>query len=119
MLGAASALAAFLMYEAALPLIILPVVVVFIRFGTRGALHNLRANAASHVIWLLSAVTYVVYVLIIKNYIPQSYQAKYISLLGRCTRDDCKCPEGGVHHRLPAACSGTAGVTVYRCCLWR
>jgi hypothetical protein len=75
MLGAASALAAFLMYEAALPLIILPVVVVFIRFGTRGALQNLRANAASHVIWLLSAVTYVVYVLIIKNYIPQSYQA--------------------------------------------
>jgi hypothetical protein len=78
MLGAASAFASYLMYEAALPLIILPLMVVFIRFGTRGTLQNLRTKAASHVIWFLPAVTYVAYVLIIRNYIPQSYQASIL-----------------------------------------
>jgi hypothetical protein len=73
--GAASALAAFLIYEAALPLIILPLMVVFIRLGIRGTLHNLRAKAASHAIWFSSATTYVGYVLIILRYIPQPYQA--------------------------------------------
>jgi hypothetical protein len=79
MLGGASALAAFLMYEVALPLIILPLMVVFIRFGMRGTFQNLRAKAASHAIWFLSAVTYVVYVLIVTHYIPQSYQASVFS----------------------------------------
>ncbi len=74
-LGAASALAAFLTYEAALPLIILPLMVVFIRLGIRGTLHNLRAKAASHAVWFSSATIYIGYVLIIKHYVPQSYQA--------------------------------------------
>jgi hypothetical protein len=74
-LGAASALAACLIYEAALPLIVLPLMVVFIRLGIRGTLHNLRAKAASHAIWFSSAVTYVGYVLIIRRYVPHSYQA--------------------------------------------
>jgi hypothetical protein len=74
-LGAASALAAFLTYEAALPLIILPLTVVFIRFGIKGVFQNLRTKAASHAIWFLSAVLYVFYFLIIKHYIPQTYQA--------------------------------------------
>jgi hypothetical protein len=74
-LGAASALAAFLIYEAALPLIILPLMVVFIRLGIKGTLHNLRAKAASHAIWFSSAAIYVGYVRIIARYIQQPYQA--------------------------------------------
>ena len=75
MLGAASALAAFLIYEATLPLIILPLMVVFIRFGVSGTLQNVKAKAASHAIWFLTALTYVIYALFINHYIPQSYQS--------------------------------------------
>jgi hypothetical protein len=74
-LGAVLALAAFLIYEAAVSLIILPVMVVFIRSGVKGTLQNLRARAGSHAIWLVSAAPYVAYFVIITRYIPQSYQA--------------------------------------------
>ena len=84
-LGAAAALAAFLMYEAAFPLIILPLMVVFIRLGMRGTLHNLRSKAASHAIWFSSAATYVGYAVIIHRYMPQSYQANISSLADALT----------------------------------
>jgi hypothetical protein len=74
-LGAVLALAAFLIYEAAVSLIILPVMVVFIRSGIKGTLQNLRARAGSHMIWLASAATYVAYFVIITSYTPKSYQA--------------------------------------------
>ena len=74
-LGTVLALAAFLIYEAAVSLIILPVMVVFIRSGIKGVLQNLRARPGSHAIWLVSAATYIAYFVIITRYIPQSYQA--------------------------------------------
>ena len=74
-LGAVLALAAFLIYEAAVSMIILPVMVVFIRSGIKDTLQNLRARAGSHAIWLVSAATYIAYFVIITRYIPQSYQA--------------------------------------------
>jgi hypothetical protein len=74
-LGAVLALAAFLIYEAAVSLIILPLMVVFIRSGIKGTLQNLRARAGSHAIWLVSASSYVAYFVIITRYTPKSYQA--------------------------------------------
>ena len=105
-LGAASALAAFLMYEAALPLIILPLMVVFIRLGIRGTLHNLRAKAASHAIWFSSAATYVGYVRDHQALHSAVLSSEHLSLVGRRTRDDIKRPKSGVHHRLSAHAMG-------------
>src|SRR6202046_1410755 len=72
-LGAVLALAAFLIYEAAVSLIILPVMVVFIRSGIKGTWQNLRARAGSHAIWLVSASTYVAYFVIITRYHPNTF----------------------------------------------
>ena len=105
-LGAASALAAFLIYEAALTLIILPLMVVFIRLGIRGTLHNLRTKAASHAIWFSSAATYFGYVADHQALHAAVLSSEHLPLLGRRARDDIERPKSGVHHRLSAHAMG-------------
>lgn len=81
-LGAISALASFLTYEAALPLAILPVAVIFTRLGTSGIHQTLRKKAASYAIWFSAPVIYFIYVVIIRRYVPSSYQGSLLSSAG-------------------------------------
>lgn len=73
-MAAAIMFSASLMYEVALVLTPLPLMIIFVRDGLLGLLNGIRSNRAVFVIWAVGASAYVTYALLVASMVT-SYQA--------------------------------------------